>query len=243
MAKKKTKVERETAEVMLPRERLLAGTSAAELTDQELLAILLKTGTPKYNVLELSGRILKQFGSLYDLSIADWRELKEVYGLGIVRSLELYSMFEFGRRAIRRPVADFQKEPFDSAEKVAMLLKPYVLGEEQETFYVMFLNDKGFLMSEPKVMMRGSRKESIVGVNEVIREALKRGAAAIIVAHNHPGSDATPSREDIAITQKLIEAGRVLGVTVQDHVILGGASDGDEWISLREEALVEFDGK
>lgn len=235
-----TKVERETAVAMLPREKLLAGTAAAELTDQELLATLLKTGTRDCNVLELAGRILKQFGSLYDLSIADWRELKQVYGLGTVRSLELYSMFEFGRRAIRRPISDFKKEPFDSAAKVAMLLKPYVLGDEQETFYVMFLDARGVLMSEPKPMMRGSRTESVVGVNEVIREALKRGAQSIIVAHNHPGAGPQPSSEDIALTERLVEAGQALGIELKDHVILGGASDGDEWTSLRESGLVNF---
>ncbi len=112
-----TKVVRESGVVMLPREKLLSGTTAAELTDQELLAVLLKTGTKDCNVLDLSRNILKEFGSLYDLSIADWRELKNVHGLGIVRSLELYSMFEFGRRAIKQPVQDFQKEPLDSAKK------------------------------------------------------------------------------------------------------------------------------
>lgn len=117
MKKRPTKVERGTAVAMLPRVKLLAGTTAVELTDQELLATLLKTSTRDCNVLELVGRILKQFGSLYDLSTADWRELKQVYGLGTVRSLELYSMFEFGRRAIRRPISDFKKEPFDSAVK------------------------------------------------------------------------------------------------------------------------------
>ena len=240
MRKRSTKVMRETAAALLPREKLLAGTTAAELTDQELLATFLKTGTRDCNVLELAGRILRQFGSLYDLSVADWRELKEVYGLGTVRSLELYSMFEFGRRAIRRPLADFRQAPFDSAAKVAMLLKPLVLGDDQETFYVMFLDARGFLMSEPKAMTRGSRSESVVGVNEVIREALKRGAAAIVVAHNHPGAGAQPSAEDVALTERLVAAGRALGIELKDHVILGGASDGEEWVSLRESGLVNF---
>lgn len=225
---------------MLPREKLLSGTTAAELTDQELLAVLLKTGTHDCNVLELSRNILKHFGSLYDLSIADWRELKGVDGIGTVRSLELYSMFEFGRRAIRRPTGDFQKERFDTPGKVALLLKPYVLGDPQETFYVMFLDTKGILMCEPKAMMRGSRCESVVGVGDVYREALKRGASSIIVAHNHPGGGSTPSKEDIAITEKLIVAGNALGIELKDHVILGGASDGDDWTSLRESCLISW---
>ena len=240
MANRISKVERETAAVMLPREKLLSGTTAAELTDQELLATLLKTGTKDCNVLELSRRILKEFGSLYDLSIADWRELKKVHGLGTVRSLELYSMFEFGRRAIKQPISDYQKTPIDSADKVARILKTWIIGDPQETFYVFFLNARGFLMCEPKAMMRGSRCESTVGVADVYREAVKRNADSIIVAHNHPGGRPDPSDADIAITKKLIAAGSTLGVALKDHVILGGASNGDEWTSLNESGLVNF---
>lgn len=239
--RKESKIVRETAAAMLPREKLLSGTTAAELTDQELLATLLKTGTKDCNVLELAGKILKEFGSLYDLSIADWRELKEVHGLGTVRSLELYSMFEFGRRAIRRPIADFQKTPLDSAAKVAMLLKPYVLGERQETFYVIFLDAKGYLMCEPKAMTKGTRKEALVGVPEVIREAIRRDAASIIVAHNHPNASSDPSLEDIALTERLVEACRTVEIELKDHLILGGKTDGDDWSSLRASGLVNFE--
>ncbi len=234
------RVVRESGEVMLPREKLLSGTTAAELTDQELLAVLLKTGTKDCNVLDLSRNILKEFGSLYDLSIADWRELKEVRGLGLVRSLELYSMFEFGRRAIKQPVHDFQKEPIDSAEKVAQLMKAWILGDPQETFYVLFLNARGFLMSEPKAMMRGSKCESTVGVSDVYREAVKRNASSIIVVHNHPAGGSSPSAADIAITERLFAAGVALGIELKDHVVIGGASDGEDWTSIRESGMVAF---
>ena len=240
MLKRKSKIVRESAAAMLPREKLLSGTTAAELSDQELLAVLLKTGTKDCNVLDLAGRILKLFGSLYDLSIADWRELKTVHGLGEVRSLELYSMFEFGRRAIKQPVQDFQKEPLDSAEKVAHLLKAWILGDPQETFYVLFLNARGYLMCEPKAMMRGSRCESTVGVADVYREAVKRNASAIIVAHNHPNGSSNPSAADLAITEKLIAAGRALDIALKDHVVIGGESDGEDWMSIRESGLVNF---
>lgn len=238
-----SKVVRETAATMLPREKLLSGTTAAELSDQELLAVLLKTGTKDCNVLDLAGRILKQFGSLYDLSLADWRELKTVHGLGEVRSLELYSMFEFGRRAIKQPVQDFQRAPIDSADKVARLLKSWVLGDPQETFYVLFLNARGTLMCEPKAMMRGSKRESTVGVADVYREAVKRNASSIIVAHNHPNGGSNPSAADLAITEKLIDAGESLGIALKDHVVIGGASDGEDWTSIRESGMVDFTKK
>ena len=238
-----TKVVRESGVAMLPREKLLSGTAASELTDQELLAILLKTGTRDCNVLQLAGEILRNFGSLYDLSIADWRELKTIHGLGLVRSLELYSMFEFGRRAIKQPVQDFQKQPLDSAQKVAHLLKGWILGDPQETFYVLFLNARGYLMSEPKAMMRGSKCESTVGVSDVYREAVKRNARAIIVAHNHPNGGSSPSPADVAVTEKLIAAGVALGIELKDHIVIGGASDGDEWTSIRESGMVNFSKK
>lgn len=241
--KRETKIMRESAAAMLPREKLLSGTTAAELSDQELLAVLLKTGTRDCNVLELAGKILKQFGSLYDLSIADWRELRTVHGLGEVRSLELYSMFEFGRRAIKQPVQDFQKAPIGSAAKVALLLKSWILGDPQETFYVLFLNARGYLMCEPKPMMRGSKCESTVGVADVYREAVKRNASAIIVAHNHPDGGSNPSPADISITEKLIEAGVALGISLKDHVVIGGASDGEDWTSIRESGMVDFTKK
>ena len=237
------KIVRESGSAMLPREKLLSGTSAADLTDQELLAVLLKTGTHDCNVLDLAGRILRQFGSIFDLSLADWRELKEVHGLGIVRSLELYAMFEFGRRAIKQPVRDFQREPFDSPDKVARLLKPYVIGNPQEEFYAMFLDSRGYLLCEPKPMTRGSRREATVGASDVFREAVKRNASAVVAAHNHPGGGSSPSRADIEITRRLIEAGRALDIDFKDHVIIGGAPDGDDWTSIRESGLVDFTGK
>ena len=240
---RETKVVRETAAAMLPREKLLSGTTAADLSDQELLAVLLKTGTRDCNVLELSGRILKQFGSLYDLSLADWRELKDVPGLGPVRSLELYSMFEFGRRAIKQPIQDFQKVPLDSPDKVARLLQAWILGDPQETFYVLFLDVRGYLMCEPKAMMRGSNCEATVGVADVYREAVKRNARAVIVAHNHPGGGSNPSPADLAVTRKLIDAGVALDIALKDHIILGGASNGEDWTSLRESGLIDFTKK
>ena len=237
------RIARESGAAMLPREKLLAGTTAAELTDQELLAVLLKTGTHDCNVLDLAGRILRQFGSLFDLSIADWRELKDVPGLGIVRSLELYTMFEFGRRAVKQPVRDFQREPFNSPGKVAQLLKPYFLGNPQEEFYAMFLDARGYLLCDPKPMMRGSRRASTVGVSDVFREAVKRNASAVIAAHNHPGGNSSPSPADLEITRRLIDAGRALEIELKDHVVIGGASDGDDWTSIRESGLVDFSPK
>lgn len=240
MSKRETKIVRETAANMLPREKLLMGATASELTDQELLAVLLKTGTKDCNVLDLAGNILKQFGSLYDLSIADWQELKRVHGLGEVRSLELYSMFEFGRRAIKQPVPDFQKAPLDTPEKVARLMRPYFLGETQEAFYMILLNARGYLMCAPKAMMRGSKSESTVGVAEIYREAVRRNASMVIVAHNHPGGGSSPSAADLDITRRLIEAGRALGVALKDHLVMGGTSDSEDWTSIRQSGLVKF---
>lgn len=232
-AKRVAKVVRETAEAMLPREKLLRGTSAAELTDQELLAVLLKTGTKNCNVLELAGKLLQHFGSLYELAIADWRELRELHGLGTVRSLELYSMFEFGRRGIRPPIRDYQLQPMTSAARAAHFLRPYFLGEMQELFCVLFLDAHGFLMCAPKVMTRGTRNASLVSVAEVFREAVKRNARAILVAHNHPFSAPQPSTEDVEVTRQLIAAGQTLDIPLQDHLILGGSATPEDWLSLR----------
>ena len=95
-------------------------------------------------------------------------------------------------------------------------------------------------MSEPKAMMRGSKCESTVGVSDVYREAVKRNASSIIVVHNHPAGGSSPSAADIAITERLFAAGVALGIELKDHVVIGGASDGEDWTSIRESGMVAF---
>jgi len=220
---------KEMAEQERPRERLLKFGPQA-LTNAELLAIVLRTGQRGESALHLAQRLLASFGDLRGLLDLSTEELQQVPGIGVAKACQLAAITQLAIRlaesrthdtVIRRP-ADLEK-----------LLMPRFQHLSQEEFVAIFLDTKNKVLAV-ETIFRGSLNASIVHPREVFRQAIRRSAAALLVAHNHPSGDPTPSREDIDVTRRLVEAGKIIGIPVLDHVVFG---DG-KTISMNEKGLV-----
>lgn len=212
-----------------PRERLAhAGPQALSTT--ELLAIILRTGVGGENVLNMSTRILAQYGGLAGLARADFAQLEAVKGLGPAKTAQLLAAFELGRRlTLEAPEERLQiRSPADAAH----FLTPLIGHKEQENFVVLYLDTRN-RVTDREILYKGSLNTSLVRVAEVFRGAIRRNSAGIIVAHNHPSGDPNPSPEDVALTRRLVKAGKLLEVDLLDHVVIGQ----NRYVSLRERAL------
>lgn len=208
---------KDVAQQERPRERLLQF-GASALSNQELLAIILGSGTREESVLDISTKLLKEFETLVNLKQATLEELQQIKGIGKVKSITLLAMFELGKRANlpSNKVRTGIKHPNDAAE----YLMPLMSQLTQEHFVVLFLNVKNEIIHNQTVFI-GSLNASIVHPREIFREAVKRSAASIICAHNHPSGNPTPSPEDIAVTKRIAEAGMIIGIDLLDHLIIG----------------------
>lgn len=213
-----------------PRERLKEY-GAKHLSNTELVAILLRTGMQGENVLSLSSRVLMQFDGLAGLGRSTIGELYSVRGLSEAKSCQLLAALELGRRSVSQ--SPEEKVTINSPQDVANLLMAEMCLLEQEHLKVLLLNTKNELMKTHEVYV-GNVNASVVRPAEVIRPAVRENAPSIIVVHNHPSGDPTPSQKDIAITKDLIAAGKLLGVELLDHVVIGNRS---RFVSLNENRL------
>jgi DNA repair protein RadC len=233
---------KELPQEMRPREEFQRR-GAENVPDEILLAILLRSGMRGKNVTELARELLRRYNGLADLSKADYDELLgcKIKGLGKVKCMELAAALELGRRAAHQgPRHDSPaiREP----ESVYRIVSPLARTLQQEIFWVLLLDTKNKLIGQPVETTRGLLDTSPVHPREVFSKAVRYSAAAVILAHNHPSGDPTPSKEDIDITRRLIEAARILGIRVVDHLIVGkptAASPG--FVSLREKNLIAFE--
>jgi DNA repair protein RadC len=212
-----------------PRERLQYY-GATSLSNAELLAILLRVGTPGENVIELSTRLLVQFGGLGGLVKASFSDLTGVKGLGTAKAAQLKAAIELGRRLII--TSPDSRPQITSPLDAANLLMLEMGSLEQEHLRVLLLDTKNRVLSSPTVYV-GNVNSSIIRVSEVFREAVRENATALIVAHNHPSGDPTPSPEDVRVTRNLVEAGSLLGIEVLDHLVIGR----QQFVSLKERGL------
>lgn len=200
-----------------PRERLL-NRGAHHMSNAELLAILMGTsGQRGESVLELAGKVLAKAGDISSLTRLTSDELCEIKGIGPAKAVQILAMVELSRRL---SVQGAPPRSIRSPEDVRSLLLERLRHEEREHFFTVLLNTKNHCLGIEEVSV-GSLNSSIVHPREVFRAAIKRSAAALIIAHNHPSGDCTPSREDMEVTRRLTEAGRLLGIDVLDHVIFG----------------------
>jgi DNA repair protein RadC len=229
---------RDLPEGMRPRE-ILEKQGVSNVQDDVLLAILLRSGVRGMNVVELARALLTRFGSLTGISSATADEIATVHGMGAVKAQVLTSALELGRRmnVEAQPRRRILKAPAD----VSAVLKDRVDVLEQEVFWVLLLDARNGLKGEPVEVSTGLLDASLVHAREVFRDAVRNACGSVILAHNHPSGDTTPSAEDIKITKQLVEAGNVIDIKVLDHVILGRRQDGARsFLSLREEGLVSF---
>ncbi|MBM4422422.1 MAG: JAB domain-containing protein [Chloroflexi bacterium] len=212
-----------------PRERLAqAGPEA--LNNAELLAILLRTGLEGENAVRLGERLLAQHGGLVGLLKMSYTDLCKVKGIGPAKAAQLKAAVELGRRIAAASPAE--KPTINSPADAANVIMYEMRALDQEVVRVLLLDTRNRLMGTVEVY-RGSLNTSMIRVGELFREAIKQSAASIIVAHNHPSGDPSPSPDDVAVTRMMVEAGRLLDIPVHDHIVIGH----NRFVSLKERGL------
>lgn len=201
---------------MRPREKLLAA-GEASLSESELLAIIMGMGTKNLNALDLARSLLASHGGLRHLKEASLEELIAHRGIGPAKGASIKAALELGRRIA---LTTWEKMPIKSPDDVKNMVMEEMRYYDREHFRVLYLDRKGGLISMEDVSI-GGLHSSQVHPREVFKTAVKRSAASLILVHNHPSGDPTPSREDIEITRRLISAGQLMGIEVLDHIVIG----------------------
>jgi DNA repair protein RadC len=212
-----------------PREKL-SQHGAEHLSNAELLAILLRVGVQGQDVVSLSQSLLTNFGGLEGLSRTPLSVLADVKGMGPAKAVTIRAALELGQRLLLAQSLD--RPQIRSPQDVAIMLQLDMGMLEQEHLRVVLLNTKNRVVGTPTVY-KGSLNTSMIRVAEVFREAIKENCASIIVVHNHPSGDPTPSPEDVRVTRELIEAGKLLDIEVLDHLVIGR----NRHVSLRQQKL------
>lgn len=212
-----------------PRERLLHN-GAEALSNGELLAIVLRSGNVDENVLALSQRLLSEFHSLGGLARADAAELTAAKGVGPAKVAEIKAALELGKRLLLE--APEERPQVRSPADAANLMMPVMGLREQEELHVLLLDTKNRVQSNDFIY-RGSLNTTQIRVAELFKKAIRSNCNSLIVVHNHPSGDPTPSPEDVAVTKMIVEAGKLLDVDVLDHLIIGG----QKYVSLKERGL------
>ena len=201
-----------------PRERLVKY-GAKNLTTEDLIAIILKTGTKDYSSKYLAQQVLKEVKNVTDLKNISLSKLIKINGIGAVKAIEFLAALELGRRV-------YDEKPLDnnlkcnSANKIFRHFKSELSYLNQEHFYCLYLNNQKKLIDK-KLLFKGTLNKSLIHPREIFKEAYLSSAAYIICIHNHPSGNVLPSNEDILVTNSLIRIGKMLGVPILDHIIIG----------------------
>lgn len=213
-----------------PREKLKS-LGASALTNAELLAILLRVGTHQESAVQVATRILARGGGLRNLPHLSLEELQENKGIGPDKAVMIKAALELGSRLATMPreVAGSITSPAQAAE----LFMEELRYKKKEYFMVLLLNTKNHIISREEISV-GSLSASIVHPREIFSIPLRKSAASVILFHNHPSGDPSPSQEDLAVTRRLVDAGNLLGITVRDHIIIGDGC----FFSFREKGLL-----
>lgn len=213
-----------------PRERFLQD-GPHSLSNQELLALLLRTGTKQESVLQLSNKLITQFEGLRLLKDATVEEISAIKGIGKAKAIQILAAVELGRRINNLNQTD--RYVIRSPEDCANYCMNDMRFLTQEHFVCLYLNTKNQVLHRQTIFI-GSLNSSIVHPREVYKEAFRRSAASIICVHNHPSGDPTPSREDIEVTKRLAECGKIIGIDILDHIIIGEK----KYVSLKEKGYL-----
>jgi DNA repair protein RadC len=212
-----------------PRERLVKFGEQA-LSAQELLQLILGRGVAGESVAVMAQKLLSHFGSLQKLSEASIEELSSIKGIGLAKATQIKAVFEISRR-LSTQIPSYKSKELSDPEKVYKLVKSKLKDYHKEHFYIIALNSRNYSIAEVSV---GSLNASIVHPREVFAEAIKNKAASVIFVHNHPSGDPEPSEDDLLLTKKLVESGKILGIEVLDHIIITKT----EFISFKEKKLI-----
>lgn len=213
-----------------PQEKLMRY-GADTLSNPELLALILRTGTSEENIVSLCSRVLKEAGGLNGLLEYSAEEYMRLKGIKTAKTAQLLALSELSKRFKSYKSGDEYK--ISQPKDAAMLIMESMRHLKQEILKVLLLNTKNIIIAE-KDISKGSLNSSIVHPREVFNEAVKRSCASIIICHNHPSGDPTPSNEDINITHRLKDSGRILGIELLDHIIIGNGI----YVSLKEKGIL-----
>ena len=240
----------------MPREKFAAAGRAGALTSEDLLAILLKTGAPGCDVFTLAHRLIAAFGGTGHLVRAELSTLKrqiEVYneqhpdakilGIGEAKRMELAAAFELVRREYAGRDDDERKLDVTKVENRYRIFRRVLRPDDrQENFCVLVLDTKMHPLTDPFIVFRGTMDRTTVHPREIFQEAVRWGAHAIMVAHNHPSGDPEPGKRDIELTKLLVEVSKIIGIPLYDHLVLGSVDsvDGQGYVSFRQRGLVDF---
>lgn len=200
-----------------PRERFLKLGPEA-ISDSELIAIILGTGTKQSSALDLANSILSNYVSIFNLLQATISELCEIPGIGYAKSIKLKAAFELANRCMAREQLTMDK--ITSPEDIFRLMNFRLKTETREHFLAVMLNTKSYLLKIDLISI-GSLNATIVHPREVFNRAIRASACGVILVHNHPSGDPEPSQDDIKLTNRLVAAGDLLGIPIMDHVIIG----------------------
>ncbi len=209
-----------------PRERL-AQYGPQVLSNAELLAILLRVGLPGENAVQLGQRLLVEFQGLAGLHRASFDQVCRQRGIGEAKAAQLKAAIELGRRMLLE--SPEERPVIHAPGDVASLVEYEMAALDQEHLWVLVLDTRGRVLELDK-LYKGSLNASMVRVAEVFRTAIQRNAASIVLIHNHPSGDPTPSQEDIHLTRAVVQAGKLLDIEVLDHLVIGHG----RWISLKD---------
>ena len=212
-----------------PRERL-AQLGPQALSNAELIAILLRVGVPGENAVQVGQRLLQSFGGLGGLHRASFEEVCAQHGIGEAKAAQLKAAIELGRRlALETPEA---RPTINSPADAAALVQYEMGGLEKEHMRALLLDSRNHVLDVVEIAL-GSLNSAHIRVGEIFTPAVRRNAAAIIVAHNHPSGDPTPSPDDVAVTRAIVQAGKLLDIEVLDHLVIGQG----RFVSLKERGL------
>ncbi|MEM1282847.1 MAG: DNA repair protein RadC [Chlamydiota bacterium] len=212
-----------------PRERLHKQ-GAEALSNSELLAIILGSGMRGKSVIQLSQELLSRFGGLEQLADATIEELCEVKGLGKAKAIQIRALVTLAGRLSQKTRA--VKIKIEHPQSAYQLLRDQLENQKKEIFSVVMIDVKGYVINQ-QIISIGTLSNSLIHPREVFYPAIRHKASSILIAHNHPSGDPTPSKEDISVTKKLVEVGKLMGIPVRDHLIIGN----DCYVSLRQEGV------
>ncbi|KXS48249.1 RadC family protein [Halanaerobium congolense] len=212
-----------------PREKLLKKGSKY-LSTAELLALVIRTGNRERTAVELAQDLLNFYGGLEGIQDLSCEELQQINGIGTAKAAQIKAVIELSSRitALKNQQKDLVSNPIQAAE----LLAGEMRFLKQEVLRVILLDVKNKVISVPEIS-RGGLSSSIVHPREVFKEAIRRSSAAMILVHNHPSGDPTPSSDDLSITKKLVKTGKIIGIEVIDHIVIAG----DKYLSFKEKGL------
>lgn len=213
-----------------PRERFLKHPPEA-ISNHELIAIILRTGSKNESVIDLSKRVLFNYKNLKELSNTSIQSLKKIRGIGNTKAIELMAAFELGKRVYLEKFVE--KRKLHSPDNIFQYLKDGLEMKTQEHLIALYLNTKGELLNK-KTLFIGSLNSSVVHPREIFKYAVINSAASLVICHNHPSGDPSPSKNDIEVTKIIQRNGEMMDIILLDHIIIGR----DRYFSFKEKGLL-----